>query len=207
MRMSAKANRLENLLSALQRLSRRERLMVGGLTVALMLFIGTLLGLWISSSLGTLERRIADKSSKLQGMIDVRQKFEEAKAAQRRAEEVMRRGRDIQLMGALETLARQQGVNIGDMRQATPTIDQVNRVRENRVEANIKLITIDRLVEFLEALEARAKTVAIRKLHVRQSFQQPDQLEVSFTVSNFEWLGEEGAPAAPGASPAEAKPR
>lgn len=205
--MSAKANRLENLLSALQRLSRRERLMVGGLTVALMLFIGTLLGLWISSSLGTLERRIADKSSKLQGMIDVRQKFEEAKAAQRRAEEVMRRGRDIQLMGALETLARQQGVNIGDMRQATPTIDQVNRVRENRVEANIKLITIDRLVEFLEALEARAKTVAIRKLHVRQSFQQPDQLEVSFTVSNFEWLGEEGAPAAPGASPAEAKPR
>jgi hypothetical protein len=178
--------------------------------VAVLLFVGTLLSLWISSSLTSLERRIADKSTKLEGMIGVRQKFEEAKTAQKRSQDVMRRGREIQLMGMLETLAKQQGVNIGDMKQATPSVDTAAKVRENKVEVNIQVITIDRLVEFLEELERRSKTIAIRKLHVRQNFQQPDQLEVSFTVSNFELLGEEeapAAPAAPSASPAEAKAR
>ncbi|HOX45269.1 MAG TPA: type II secretion system protein GspM [Myxococcota bacterium] len=205
--MSPKLNRIENLTAALGRLSPRERVMVIGLVVAVLMFVGTLLALWISSSLSSLERRIADKTSKLETMLGVRQTFEEAKTVQKRSQDVMRRGREIQLMGMLETLAKQQGVNIGDMKQATPSVDTATKVRENKVEVNIKQITIDRLVEFLEELERRAKTVAIRKLHVRQNFQQPDQLEVSFTVSNFELLVEEEAPApaAPSSSPAEAK--
>jgi len=204
--MSPKQKRIENLSAALGRLSRRERTMVIGLAAAVLLFVGTLVSLWISSTLGGLERRIADKTTKLEGMIAVRQKFEEAKASQKRSQEVMRRGREIQLMGMLETLARQQGVNIGDMKQATPSVDAASKVRENKIEVNIKVITIDRLVEFLEELERRSRTVAIRKLHVRQNFQQPDQLEVSFTVSNFELLGEEPGTDAP-APASEAKPR
>jgi ParB-like chromosome segregation protein Spo0J len=200
--------RVENLVAALQRLSRRERYMVGGVAIMFVIFISVLVGMWISSSLNSLNRRIEDKTKNLQLLIDERQKYEDAKRVTRDAERIMKRGRNIQLMSAIEETATRQGVNVEDMSPRAPTVNNEANVSEEKVEVNIKMITIDRLVDFLKEIERKSKTIAVRKLHIKQNFQQPDQLEVGFTVSNYRLIkdtpDEPAAPAAP-AGPAASK--
>lgn len=186
----ADTSKVENLMAALGRLSKRERIMVAGVGVTFVIFVAFMVGWWVSSSLGSLERRIESKTKRLQTLIDKRQEFEEAKRTARRAEQIMREGGKIQLMGDIEDLASRLGVNVEDMAARTPSVNTEANMSEEKVEVNISLITIDRLVDFLKELERKSQTIAVRKLHIKQSFQQPDQLEVGFTVSNFKLLDE-----------------
>ncbi len=186
----AKVSITGNLMIAMERLSRRERYMVIAVSMTFVVFVSIMLGWWISSSLHSMENRIETKTKKLQTLIDKRREFEEAKRKLKSAERIIRQGRNIQLMGTVEDFATRLGVAIEDMQPRTASVNVEANVREEKVEVNIKLITIDRLVDFLRQIERKSKTIAIRKLHIKQSFQQPDQLEVGFTVSNFKLLEE-----------------
>jgi len=68
-------------------------------------------------------------------------------------------------------------------------------IEEVKVEVNIPLITIDRLVELLEEVERKSKTIAVRVLRVRNNFRDPTQLDVNMTVSNFQLMKEPEGPA------------
>ena len=186
----AKISVIANLIIAMERLSKRERYMVIGVSITFVIFVSVLVGWWISSSLHSMESRVETKTKKLQILIDKRQEFEEAKRKLKSAERIIHQGRNIQLMGTVEDFATRLGVVIEDMQPRTASVNTEANVREEKVEVNIKLITIDRLVDFLRQIEHKSKTIAIRKLHIKQSFQQPDQLEVGFTVSNFKLLDE-----------------
>ena len=106
-------------------------------------------------------------------------------------------------MSTIEENATKLGVNIENMQPRSPTVNPEANVTEDKVEVNIKMITIDRLVDFLKAIERKSETIAVRKLHIKQSFQQPDQLEVGFTVSNFKLIKE----IAPAPEPQEPEPK
>jgi hypothetical protein len=201
--MALRMRRIDDWLAALQRLSRREKILLGGLSGALLVFLWVVVGMWISGNLAARERRIGEKSMKLQTIIDQRQRFEEAKEKQKRAQDLMRSGRSIELSATVGQLAKQLGVPIGDMKTATPAVDAEAHIIEDKVEVNIPLITIDRLVELLQELERRSRTVMVRKLRIQNSFREPTQLEVSFTVSNFKLMEEREAPAADKAPPAK----
>jgi hypothetical protein len=199
--MAPLAGKFENILAAAQRLSRRERFMLGGVVIAFVFFVGFLVWLWVSSSLSSLERRIADKSKDLQKIIELRAEYDKAKQTQKSIESTIAKARSIQLMGTLEQLARQIGINTADL-EMNPRATASNpdsKVDEEKVEVNLKRITIDRLIEFLEKVEEKSKTIAVRTLHVRKNFQDPSQLDVGFTVSKFQ-LREEKKPDT-GASP------
>lgn len=181
----AKTSKIENLLAALERLTKRERYMVAGVTVTFVIFVSFLVGMWISSSLHATERRVETKTVSLRKLIDRRHDFQQAKRRIQQAKRTIRQGRNIQLMGTVEDYATQLGVVIEDMQPRSPAVNADTGVAEEKVEVNIKTINIDRLVDFLRQLERRADTIAVRKLHLKQSFQQPDKLEVNLTVSNF----------------------
>ncbi len=212
--MALRMRRIDDWLAALQRLSRREKILLGGLSAALLVFLWAVIGMWISSNLAARERRIGEKSAKLQTIIDHRQKFEEAKEKQKRAQDLMRSGRSIELSPTVGQAAKQLGIPIGDMKTVTPAVDAEAHVIEDKVEVNIPLVTIDRLVDLLQDLERRSRTVMVRKLRIQNSFREPTQLEVSFTVSNFKLMEEREAPAPdkagspkPAAAPAAPGPR
>jgi hypothetical protein len=188
--MAFQIKRIEELRTVLTRLSRREKFMVGGLALAFTLFFGVVLSMWISSKLSSIEHRISEGTNQLQTIINMRQQFEEAKETQKRSLELMRRGKAIQLFGILETLAKQQGVNIGQMKRLPPTVEAEIKTMEDKVEVNIPLITIDRLVGFLEELEKKSETIKVRALNVKQNFREPTQLDVQLTVSNFQEMEE-----------------
>jgi General secretion pathway, M protein. len=184
--MLSLSKRIEELLEAIGRLSQRERYMVAGVIVSFVVFV-TFLVVWlVGSSLDSIEHRIQDKTAKLQTIIDKRAQFEEARQAQLVSEQRIRQGSAVQLYAIIEGLAKQSGVNIGDM-QSRPSPSEANsNIFEDKVEVNIPIITIDRLVQLVEEIERKADTIAIRKLHIKKSFKDPSQLEVSFTVSNFQ---------------------
>ncbi len=178
--------RIETLMAAFQRLSQREKLMVGGVGTALVLFIGFFIHMGFSSTLNSMSSRIDNKTKKLVQIIELRKDFEDAKQGQRLSQERMRRGASIDLKATIEQQAEKLGVAIQDMRSNPPNVDAESGIQENKVAVNIELITLDRLVDFLTGIERSSQTVAVRKLRVKKSFKQPDHLEVSFSVSNFQ---------------------
>jgi len=196
--MSALGGKTQDLAAAFSRLSRREKIMVGGLAVCFVLFVGMLLSLWISSRLAALQRRIDDSNDKLQAMIDMRAEFETAKAARKKAEQRIRAARHIQLMGTLENLAKQLGIDTQQMEMnPRPTAgNPETNVEEERVDVKIPRITIDRLVDFLAQLEKRSASIAVRTLHIKNNFREPQYLDVSFTVSKFQLKEKEASPGA-----------
>jgi type II secretory pathway component PulM len=199
--MAAQSKRIENIIAALERLSPREKYMVGGVAITFVLFVGFLVWLWVSSSLGSLERRITDKTGQLKIILDLRQEFEQAKRDQKRSEDRIRKARNIQLMGTLEQLAQQIGINTSDleMNPRGTASKPEDRIDEEKVEVNLQKITIDRLIEFLERVEQKSETIAVRTLHIRKNFQDPSVMDVGFTVSKFQLKQEKPAPASKGA--------
>jgi hypothetical protein len=184
--MFSPSKRIEELLEAVGRLSQRERYMVAGAIVGFVVFATFLIAWLVSSSLNSIEHRIQDKTAKLQTIIDKRTQFEEARQAQLLSEQRIRQGSAVQLYAVIEGLAKQSGVNIGDMQSRPSPTESNSNIFEDRVEVNIPLITIDRLVQLIEEIERKADTIAVRRLHVKKNFKDPSQLEVSFTVSNFQ---------------------
>ena len=194
--MAAQTKKIENIIAALERLSPREKYMVGGVAITFVLFVGFLVWLWVSSSLGSLERRIAEKTTKLHTILELRQDFEQAKRDQKRSEDRIKKSRNIQLMGTLEQLAKQIGINTTDleMNPRSTASNPESRIDEEKVEINLKRITIDRLVEFLERVEQKSETIAVRTLHLRKNFKDPSVLDVGFTVSKFQLKRKKPAP-------------
>lgn len=184
-----------DLAARLARMTKRERVILGVGLVSFVLFVITLIGMWLSSSLKTMERTVNDKAQKLEILMGQREKYEFAKLQRREIEDILQQGNAVQLIGAVESVAVEMGIAIDNMQPRGETVDQQARVREEKVEVNVRRITIDRLVDFLRQLEARSRTVAIRNLKINKSFQQPDHLEVNFTVANFKPLEAAAEPA------------
>ncbi len=186
--MAVLGKRYEEMLAAFERLSRREKFMVGGLAVCFVLFVGVMVSLWVSSSLRGLDRRIEDKTGKLTKMIDMRAQFEQAKLARKESEKRIRKAGNIQLMGTLENMAQRLGIDTNEM-EMNPRSAGANaetKVDEKRVEVKIPRITIDRLVDFLVQLERKAESIAVRTLHIKNNFREPSRLDVTFIVSKFQ---------------------
>ena len=193
--MEAFSKKIEDLLAALDRLSRREKFMVGGMALCFVVFVVALVFFWVSSSLGAMERRITNKTTRLQTVIDMRKQYEEAKRREGEVKRLIQRGRNIDLVATLTNLEKQLGVNIEDLQTRTPGVNPDKGVEEIKVEVNIPHITIDRLVELLEEVERKSRTIAVRILHVRNNFRDPTQLDVNLTVSNFQLMKEQEGPA------------
>jgi hypothetical protein len=200
--MDALRKKTENLLAAFERLSKREKFMVVGVTAGFALFVTLLIGIGINAGLNAKERRIEHRLTRLQSILDLRQKYEEAKQIQASAQDKMRSGRDIQLVSILENQAKQMNIAIGDMQPRPASVDQTTHITEAKVDVNIPKITIDRLIEFLENLEKRSETIQIRTLDINKDFRDPSQLVVKFTVSNFQTMEEKEAASAPEQNPA-----
>lgn len=186
--MARWSGKLENLAEAFGRLSRREKIMVGGMGACLLLFIGALVSLWISSRLSALERKIADTGQKLQQMISLRDDYERAKAVRQRSEQRIRAARSIQLMGTLEGLAQSLGIDTKkmEMKPLPPVTNAESDIEEQRVDVRVPAIAIDRLTSLLEQIEQRSDSIAVRSLAIKKNFQDPTRLDANFTVSKFQ---------------------
>jgi type II secretory pathway component PulM len=91
------------------------------------------------------------------------------------------------LMGFVDGIARQAGVEIGGMQdRGVVAGGQNGRPRESSVEVNLGKVPLDKLVKLLSDIEHSPGVVRVRRLRVRKSFDNKDVLDVSLSVSAWQ---------------------
>ena len=91
------------------------------------------------------------------------------------------------LMGFVDGLARQEGVEIGSMAdRGVVGGGQNGRPRESSVEVSLGKVPLDKLMRLLQSIERSPGVVRVRRLRLRKSQESKDTLDVSLTVSAWQ---------------------
>jgi len=91
------------------------------------------------------------------------------------------------LMGFVDGIARQEGVEIGGMSdRGIRAVGQDGRLRESSVEANLGKVPLDKLMRLLQDIERSPGVVRVRRLHLRKSSDNKETLDVTLTVSAWQ---------------------
>lgn len=148
-----------------QGLSTRERRMVGGAGIAALAFAVFLAVTSLGSSARAVQRRTDDKLGKLEEIQRLAATFKEGQAAREAAEQSLR-GSSVKLMSFLEEKGTKAGLEIpalnpkGDLPLGDGTIV------ENSVELTLTDVPLEKLVAFLESVEAGPGVVRVKYLRL-----------------------------------------
>lgn len=177
-------NRLRN---AFLGLEPRERMLV---SAALGLL--AVLALWslvLSPLIGAAARRgqqLDTADQRLRVMERLRRDYDDVQARLADVERRIESGPQGNLRTTLETLARQASVKVESMEpQASPSHP---KYRETKVDVGLSNVTLNQTVSYLHQIESAPQALSVKSLRIRTRAEQPDLLEVSFTVSSFEPL-------------------
>jgi type II secretory pathway component PulM len=171
--------------AAFDDLSDRERILVsivGALLVALVFYFGIIR---LSFGLrGDAQQRLTQAEQQLMVMSRLRREFDDVNVRLTSVEERIQNSTRGNLRTTLESLARASKVTVESMEpQATPSND---RYRETKVEVALKQVTLRQTVSYLHEIESSDEVLSVKSLRMRTRKDQPDFLDVTFTVSTFE---------------------
>ena len=180
--MSELWNRLR---AAFDNLSGRERLLVAGagsLFGLSLLYVAIVVpALSFGSRAGT---RLGAAEQRLDAVVRLRREYDDVRGRLETVEGRIARGTAGSLRTKLESLAQQSLVKVESMEpQSSPANDQY---RETKVEVDLKGVSLPQTVSYLEGIEGDAQVLSIKALRIRIRPEQPDLLDVTFTVSSFE---------------------
>ena len=177
----------QRLRAAFQNLSTRERVLVGAVGVTLVFTLAWLLLVQPALSAGEQARaRVAAAEQQLAAMQRLRRDYDEVHARLSSVETRIKRGTRGNLRTTLESLASESSVRVESMEpQPSPAND---RYRETKVEVGLGGVTLAQMVTYLHKIEQSSQVLSIKSLRVRTRADQPELLDVNFTVSSFEPL-------------------
>jgi type II secretory pathway component PulM len=173
------------LLDGFNGLEARERWLVmaalGMLAIALvyLLIVNPILG-----AAGAGELRLASADQQLAAMQRMRHEYDEIQGRLADIEQRIQRGSRSNLRTTLETLARQASVKVESMEpQASPSHPSYS---ETKVEVGLKSVTLAQTVKYLHQIDISPQALSVKSLRMRTRPDQPEFLDVTFTVSSFE---------------------
>ena len=173
------------ILDAFNGLEARERLLVsivGVLTLAAILYVAVIGPILRASQRG--EDRLATADQQLAVMQRLRRDYDDVQGRLADVEQRIRRGARSELRTTLESLAQQASVKVESMEpQASPAHP---KYRETKVEVGLKNVTLAQTVHYLHQIDVAPQALSVKSLRIRTRAEQPDLLDVSFTVSSFE---------------------
>jgi general secretion pathway protein M len=166
-------------------LADRERLIVGSALGLLGLSLVWLLAVRpILAQRDRIQERVATAEQDLALMARLRSEFDEVSGRLAAIEQRIQSGKRGNLRTTLEDLAQQTGVKIESMEpQSSPANE---RYRETKVEVGLKGVTLPQTVNYLHRIESHGEVLSVKTLRMRTRTDQPDLLDVTFTVSSFE---------------------
>jgi type II secretory pathway component PulM len=173
--------------TAFDDLAERERVLVsivGVLLVAVVIYFGVIR---VSLDLrGDAESRLAQAEQQLTVMTRLRREYDDINSRLTSVEKRIQANPRGNLRTTLETLAQASQVKVESMEpQATPSND---RYRETKVEVDLKEVTLEQAVNYLQQIESSEQVLSVKSLRMRTRKDKPSFLDVTFTVSSFEPL-------------------
>jgi hypothetical protein len=178
------ANRLQSLRDRYERLSQRERTMVGVLGVTFIVMITLVGGFFITDGLASLEEKNADMRQALKDIESQRDPYLRARSKVKQLE--TRLGQQpIQLGGFLEQAAKDSGVQIPESNEQPPT-PAGKQYTERAIDLRLSHVTLDQLSQFLKRIETGPNLVVVKNLAIRTRDDKHQELDVDMTVCTYE---------------------
>jgi len=173
-------------LQYVQNATPRERRLV--LLAGAGLLVFALLVLWAAfgSSISKHDDSLAEKRQSFEKVQRLAGGFAQQEQ-QRQLLEARLRQSPPALMGFVDGLARQEGVEIGSMAdRGVVGGGQNGRPRESSVEVSLGKVPLDKLMRLLQSIERSPGVVRVRRLRLRKSPENKDTLDVTMTVSAWQ---------------------
>jgi len=177
-------DRIQTLRDKWERLSQRERTMVGAMGVTFVIMVTLIVGFLITDGLSSMEERNSDMRQALRDLDTQRDKYlvMKAKVAQM---ETRLGTTPVQLQGYVENAAKEAGVEISDSTDRAAAAAGKKFI-ERSVDLHLKPATIDQITKFMKAIETGRSLVVVKELSVRTRDDKHQQLDVDMVVSTFE---------------------
>jgi general secretion pathway protein M len=168
-----------------QGLSQSERLLIsiaGGLALIVLLWLAVARPL--ASASQRADERVAAAERQVEAVRALRDRFDEIDGRLSNVERRIHEGPRGEIFTALEEMASQSAVKVASMEPRTsPASDEY---RETKVQVGLKGVTLAQVVGYLHRIESSPQLLSIKSLRIRTRADQPELLEVTFTVSSFE---------------------
>ena len=185
-------DRMQELRDKWERLSQRERTMVGAMGVTFVIMVTLIVGFLITDGLSTMEEHNADMRQALRDLDTQRDKYIQMRA--KTAQMETRLGsQPVQLQGYVESAAKEAGVEISDSSDR-PAAAAGKKFVERTVDLHLKPVTLDQLTRFMKAIETGRSLVVVKELSVRTRDDKHEQLDVDMAVSTWDRATDKNTP-------------
>jgi len=166
--------------------SPREKRLILGAVVGVLLFAVLVGYASFSSAIGKAERTLEEKRDDFAKVEKLAATYG-AQEIERQSLEQRLRQSPTQLMSYVDGLAKGSQVDIPSMSdRGVVAGGQGGRPRESQVEFNLTKVPLDKLNAFLKSLESTPGVVRVRRLRIRKSYDNKDTLDVNIAVSTWQ---------------------
>lgn len=177
-------DRMQALRDKWERLSQRERTMVGAMGVTFVIMVTLIVGFLITDGLSSMEERNADMRQALRDLDTQRDAYVRMKAKSAQMETRLG-SQPVQLPGYLESAAKETGVDIADQTER-PVAPAGKKFVVRTVDVRLRAVTLEQLTKFMKAIETGKSLVVVSTLSVRTRDDKHEQLDVELSVSTYE---------------------
>lgn len=181
--MAAFSNFQTTVQTSLATLSARERRLVMGGALAVLVFVVFFVTLSFGNAANAIRLRTSQKVSKLDEVFALTANYREAKAAQEATERQLA-GSNIRLLSFIEEHAKAKGLEPPSMTPKTEIPLEGTKIVENAVEFTLTDVKLNRLVEFLQAIEGGPGVVKVKYLRLEPR-PQNETITAWLTVATY----------------------
>jgi type II secretion system (T2SS) protein M len=187
----ALSDKLNELRGRWDRLADRERSLIGGLGILVVIVAVLGVGISIAQGLSDLEEENGAIRQALKDIDANRDTYQRARAKTAQLEVRMGRG-GVQLQGFLESAAKEAGVEIAETVERQP-VPAGKKYVEKTVDLRLSKVGLDALAKFLRKIETGPNLVITSGLNLRSRDDKHEDLEVDLSVSTYEHAPEQKA--------------
>jgi type II secretory pathway component PulM len=173
---------LQNAEGYVQRASRRERLMLAGAASGLVLFLVFLISFGFSQAIRRHELAIANKTKALKEIAQLAATYGERSRARQALEQRLKA--KVALFTFIDDISKKQHIEIGDMQDRGSSTGQ-DKITESTVELDLNKLTLDKLTEFMNALEHDPHLIKVKKIRLRGRIDDPNAVDVTMTIASY----------------------
>lgn len=146
-------------------LSSREKRMVGGAGLAVTVFVVFMVVFTFNKKAEDIRRRTADKLLKLDEVQTLANGYRDAKAKQEALEGQLRAS-NVRLVSYLEEKAKPAGIELPSINPKADVPLEGSKIIESAVEVTLTDVKLNRLIDFLQAVEAGPGIVKVKYLRL-----------------------------------------
>lgn len=163
-------------------LSSREKRMVGGASLAVAIFVVFMVTFSFNSKADAIRRRTQEKIAKLDEVQTLATGYRDAKARQDALESQLRAS-NVRLVSYLEEKAKPAGIELPSINPKADVPLEGSKIIESAVEVTLTDVKLNRLVDFIQSVEAGPGIVKVKYLRLEP---RPNAVPENGTVTA--WL-------------------